>query len=342
MQAYKSRQLDIACKLIQNYSGNPNLDVYLQTEFKKNKQFGSKDRRIYREICFQYFRHAASVEPSAELLEQLVNNELLSIDYNPYTKFDLSSGLRSEEVGNWLRQKPPFYMFGAENVLRSLYSKFELDGLAVAFEENYIKSLELINAQFYPEIANVQIMDLGSFSSMLNLPIDRGSTVWDACSGSGGKSLAIQRLYQPKQIVCSDVRSSVLNNLKQRFAHNGANIETKQMDASRDFEQADVIIVDAPCSGSGTWRRSPDRAAYFDADDLDRLNKIQSAILENLISKAASNTVIVYLTCSVFEQENEVQIQKALLLGVELISQEMVGGLKSDSDYLFRAVLKKR
>ena len=80
----------------------------------------------------------------------------------------------------------------------------------------------------------------------------------------------------------------------------------------RHLDSADWVLVDAPCSGSGTWRRNPDLKWRFEAKDMDEMRALQRSILANAARLVAPGGALVYATCSLFSQENELQIAEFL------------------------------
>ncbi len=137
--------------------------------------------------------------------------------------------------------------------------------------------------------------------------------VIDYCCGAGGKSLAIAYLLDNQgHILAHDVSAKRLEAIKPRMQRLGIkNIELTDLaaDSDRDFDR---FIIDAPCSGTGTWRRSPDAKFRLTPAKLRSLNSAQREILEMAYPKVKSGGRIVYITCSVLRDENE-DIIKAFL-----------------------------
>jgi 16S rRNA C967 or C1407 C5-methylase (RsmB/RsmF family) len=176
-----------------------------------------------------------------------------------------------------------------------------------------------------------------------------GDHVLDFCSGSGGKTLAFAPFLQGKgQIYLHDVRDSALEQAKKRLYRAG--IQNAQLLASGDSkknllkEKMDWVLVDAPCSGSGTLRRNPDMKWKFSEDDLNRLVSLQREIFQTALVFVKPQGTIVYATCSVLPQENEEQVRffeetcGVKLQGTPFSSFPSHGGM----DGFFAAVFKKR
>lgn len=141
-----------------------------------------------------------------------------------------------------------------------------------------------------------------------------GDHVLDFCSGSGGKTLAFAPSLQGKgQIYLHDVRASALEQAKKRLHRAG--IQNAQIIHSDDRKKSslknhmDWVLVDAPCSGSGTLRRNPDMKWKFCPADIDRLVALQREIFKDALDFVKPNGRIIYATCSVLPQENWDQIR---------------------------------
>jgi 16S rRNA (cytosine967-C5)-methyltransferase len=134
---------------------------------------------------------------------------------------------------------------------------------------------------------------------------------WDACAGSGGKSILAHDLYPNLHITASDIRASILKNLRARFATAGiqryitflADLSSQPPPASA--VGADLILADAPCTGSGTWSRTPENLYFFEPKMISRYRDRQRRIISNIAPQLAPDATLVYCTCSVFKKENE-------------------------------------
>ena len=143
------------------------------------------------------------------------------------------------------------------------------------------------------------------------------NTVIDFCAGAGGKTLAIAASMNNKgRIFALDKYVERLENAKIRFRRANVNNVTCQEISGkwikRHKECADIVLVDAPCSGTGTWRRNPDMRAKFQKKDLEELLTVQANILTTASSLIKKGGRLIYSTCSVFFEENEDQIERFL------------------------------
>ncbi|MCW3119193.1 MAG: Fmu (Sun) protein, partial [Chitinophagaceae bacterium] len=110
----------------------------------------------------------------------------------------------------------------------------------------------------------------------------------------------------------------------------------------RSTENYQLILADVPCSGSGTWSRTPDQLFYFDKDKIGEWASLQKKILANVIPSLQAGGYLLYITCSVFKKENEEAVkflQQSFQL--QLVKMEMLKGYDKKADTLFAALLKK-
>lgn len=136
-----------------------------------------------------------------------------------------------------------------------------------------------------------EVQDLSSQQSLENLDLNPGEKWWDACAASGGKSLLLLDRCPTIDLLVSDIRLSTLRNLDERF--DKAKIKTlyrkKVLDFSRDIahlmqgEAFDGILLDVPCSGSGTWGRTPEMLSQFDVDSLQTFAALQRQVVASTV-----------------------------------------------------------
>ena len=175
----------------------------------------------------------------------------------------------------------------------------------------------------------------------------RAPKVWDACAASGGKSILANDLFPRIDLTVSDVRKSILINLEKRFATAGIkNYHSFIADLSTSTHLRpglfDIIITDVPCSGSGTWSRTPEQLYYFDLKLIDQYNALQKKIVQQAIPHLKPGGFLLYCTCSVFKKENEevvqyIQEQHSL----QLLKSALLTGYNQKADTLFGAVFQK-
>ncbi|MDQ7949858.1 MAG: RsmB/NOP family class I SAM-dependent RNA methyltransferase, partial [Pedobacter sp.] len=151
------------------------------------------------------------------------------------------------------------------------------------------------------------------------------------------------------QLLVSDIRTNSLNNLQERFQLAGIKkYQLKQMDLLQDNTQIlhhyefDGILLDAPCSGSGTWGRTPEMLYFFEEYKIDNYVKLQKAIASNVIQYLKPGKPLIYMTCSVFKAENEDVVDYLIEnFGLKLEQKELIKGYGQKADSMFVARLIK-
>jgi 16S rRNA (cytosine967-C5)-methyltransferase len=173
-------------------------------------------------------------------------------------------------------------------------------------------------------------------------------SVWDCCAASGGKSIMAKDILGDVDLTVSDVRESILVNLKKRFAEAGIlHYKSFTADLSSQFslqhnKNYQLVIADVPCSGSGTWGRTPEQLQFFSAQKINEYAILQKKIVRNIIPSVEQNGYLLYITCSVFRKENEevvTFIQQES--GMQLVEMKLLKGYHQKADTMFAALLKK-
>lgn len=168
----------------------------------------------------------------------------------------------------------------------------------------------------------VEIQDEGSQLVALLVDAHPGQRVVDFCAGAGGKTLAIAAMMENKgRIIACDVLAGRLRRSTERFRRAGLhNIEVKPLTSETDpwvkkhKGSFDRVLVDAPCSGTGTWRRNPDARWRTLGPGLDKLCTLQANILASAARLVKPGGRLIYATCSVLPEENEEQIKAFIAL----------------------------
>lgn len=132
------------------------------------------------------------------------------------------------------------------------------------------------------------------------------ATILDACAGGGGKSLALAAHFPTARITAHDANPGRMADLPARAERAGASIATTT-GPSGTF---DLVLCDVPCSGSGAWSRQPEAKWRLDQAGLTRLQDTQTAILDRFSTHVAPDGVLAYVTCSLFEAENAVPVDR--------------------------------
>ncbi len=167
----------------------------------------------------------------------------------------------------------------------------------------------------------IDIQDEGSQLIAMLCDARPGQQVMDYCAGAGGKTLALAAVMENKgRIVAMDIDAKRLEKAKLRFRKAGIhNIEIRPLSdpaqqkwLRKQKEHFDCVLVDAPCSSSGTWQRNPDLRWRPLGPSLDELLKLQAEILDATAPVVKQGGHLVYATCSINPAENEVQIDRFL------------------------------
>jgi 16S rRNA (cytosine967-C5)-methyltransferase len=187
----------------------------------------------------------------------------------------------------------------------------------------------------------------GSFLRLPDVDQEKILRAWDCCAASGGKSILLADLYPTLDLTVSDIRRSILENLRKRFAEAGiVRYQAFEKDLTRvtdlPKQTYDLIVADLPCTGSGTWSRTPESLYIFNPESVGAYSGKQKLMLSNIVRCLKPGGVLVYITCSVFAAENEEVIEFIEKEGALTVQrQNMIAGYAENADSLFAAVLKR-
>lgn len=344
---------------------------------------GSSDRRMNSRYCYNVFRLGRAFE-ELTLTERLAIAEFLcegesavvhefkpdwinknftnlgdKIDFikSLYGDFldkvfpladHLSSGIAKEEFISSHFVQPDLFIRlkrGSEATVKQ-----ELEQQGIAFVEAGPQSLALsngINLQALKKIQGLfEVQDYSSQQSLNAIQTKANETWWDACAASGGKSLLLLDKFPHINLLVSDVRSSILRNLDERFDIAGIKkpFRKKILDLNNPVdhimanERFDGLIIDAPCSGSGTWGRTPEMLSKFRMEELEKFANLQKRIVKHAVPYLKSGKSLIYITCSVYKEENEeVVFYIENELNLKLESMTSILGYDRKADSMFTA-----
>lgn len=170
---------------------------------------------------------------------------------------------------------------------------------------------------------HIEIQDEAAQLACYLVAATSGMSVVDLCAGAGGKSLLVSaRMQNRGQLYAFDLSGKRLANAKPRIQRAGArNIQTSVLPSDAEKRsrllagfagKADRVIIDAPCSGTGTWRRNPDQRWRLTEQSVRQFSDTQSALLQEGARMVRAGGRLVYMTCSLLPCENEEVIDRFL------------------------------
>lgn len=150
----------------------------------------------------------------------------------------------------------------------------------------------------------VELQDLSPQMACAALEVGPGTTALDYCAGGGGKSLALAA--HGARVTAWDAAPARMRDLPARAARAGVRITAAGTDGPRG--QFDLVVTDVPCSGSGTWRRTPDAKWRLSSEDLAQVTRTQAEILRRAAAHVRPGGTLAYMTCSLLARENQEQV----------------------------------
>lgn len=153
----------------------------------------------------------------------------------------------------------------------------------------------------------VELQDAASQAAIARVPVTAGMRVLDYCAGGGGKALALAARAPAARIEAHDVDPGRMRDIPARAARAGARIAT--VAPGKLGREYDLVLVDAPCSGSGTWRRTPEAKWRLTPGRLEELCALQGQILREAAARVAPGGRLLYMTCSLLSVENTAQAE---------------------------------
>ena len=291
--------------------------------------------------------------PLAEKL-LIINSSLLISEIFPWKK-ELSEEVDHEKFCESFLIQPDLFLRLRPGKEKMVIQKLQHAGVELKMISE--TSLALPNASKIDEIIELDneavIQDQNSqrtsrflSAALASLRNDKPA-VWDCCAGSGGKSIMAFDMFPKIKLTVSDTRESILANLKKRFASAGIkNYESFVVDLANGSVirnlKPESIIADVPCSGSGTWSRTPEQLYFFQEKKIEEYSALQKRIVSNAISRLQPGGSFVYITCSVFKKENEevaMYIKESFHL--KLKQMEILNGYDKKADSMFVALFEK-
>lgn len=333
---------------------------------RTHKSFGSKDRRKLTDIVWLYIRHKKRLDflyPDKSILDKvMLLNENPNLPKNEDMPFHVQMETPEwliEKIKNYekelpaLLENPPIILrangdvdFVQKELLKEgvTTSKTSLSPFGLILKNR----VNLNTLQTFKK-GLIEVQDEGSQLVALLTNIKPNDTVLDYCAGAGGKSLIFAQMMQGKgKIIAHDVSRQSLNELKKRAFRNHVNlIETTTnlplFLKEHPFVKFSHVVVDAPCSGIGTWRRCPDARWKLSSEQFSSLLKKQQMILNKASTYVQKGAFFSYMTCSITQDENILQVRKFLKShpGFKLKTNKQFSPFQTNTDGLFVAVMQR-
>ena len=315
----------------------PPADRILAEWFKNSRFAGSKDRRAIRELVFRAIRHCGPIPQTGRAaMLALANSDpslLLLFDGSNYGPPPVEEGELVAEAGiapAWLVERletsdiagpeAEAMLDRAPLDIRVNALKADRDTLELPVAGKPLPSAQGLRFPFGTPVEQwteyntglIEIQDAGSQLACEAVAARAGETVIDLCAGAGGKTLALAAAMRGEgTLIAADTDRGRLSRLGPRAERAGALVaETMLLDPGREAEalaawqgKADAVLIDAPCSGTGTWRRNPEARWRLDEAALARLIDLQRRLLELGATLVRPGGRLIYVTCSLLDEE---------------------------------------
>ena len=315
----------------------PPADVVVGNYFKTRRYAGSKDRRAVRELVYRAIRRSGD-RPDTGRAAMLGLEDAAALfgdgGHGPGAILEGEKVAGERLIPAWIENElSPLVI---ENEWPALLERAPLDvrvhtasiiwnELLAAFpgaEKTKLSPWGIrlpsdSQIEQHPAFLNgeIEVQDEGSQLIALACGATNDSNIIDLCAGAGGKSLALAAAAPGADIIACDNNRGRLSKLAPRAARAHATIETRLLDGGREAEQladlegqADIVLVDAPCSGSGTWRRNPEGRWRLSPDGLDKVVALQAHLLDLAVPLVKPGGTLVYAVCSILAREGAGQI----------------------------------
>lgn len=314
------------------------LDRFLKEYFRFHKAIGSKDRKVLCENIYSLVRwkglldylcdQPISWETRYQKLVQIKPDHFFDDAQIPlHIRLSFPKELFSLIVESLGEEKARFFCRASNSTapiaVRVNLLKTSRENLLKAWENATCGSFHTaiilpkrVNFFTFPEfkMGHFEVQDEASQRLADLVAVKPGQLVLDFCAGSGGKSLAIAPKMQGKgQLFLHDIRKHALIEAKKRLKRAGIQNAQVLLPSSSQkkalYGKFDWVLVDAPCSGTGTLRRNPDMKWRFTSKTFQKTLEEQRLIFEQALRFVKPGGYIVYMTCSVLQLENEEQTQ---------------------------------
>lgn len=343
--------LQLLAELRPFFRTDRNLPARIQQRLARERRFGSRDRRLYRELLYTAVRFLPWLEECEAVSEQHALEAVLSLASAIPAVAPLKAGLvaplaelppalaeKARALGvhrplvpDWTAEQCPAAAISPNlDVLHTrtpLWLRLQAAHPELVFEEFRNRGWTWRTSTVLPDAVEMvsdadvtstdafkhgrfEVQDLGSQLLLSAVAPQPGGRWLDACAGAGGKTLQLARLLGARgSVVAHDIRPAALEELSER-AHRAA-LTTVSI-VSRPSGLYEGVLVDAPCSGTGTWRRSPHLKWCTSAEAIQEAARQQQTLLAQFAAHVAPGGQLVYATCSLCRAENEGVVESFL------------------------------
>lgn len=302
-----------------------------------------------------------------EIKSSLPNIETDWADYGipPWWNFSAQTvSLRPDSIKSFLQNsvlQPPLWLrvndnTQVERIIKELSAEhFQVEKYqkeeSISLQVQGIKGI--FTFPFFRE-GLAEIQDYASQCIGIEAKVHKGMLVWDACAGGGGKTMQIaSRLMNKGVVYASDIREYKLEDVKARakkakyfnvrlLPWNGRDLPEFPLEVRKKggFHR---VLVDAPCTASGTLRRNPDVRFRASHEQACQMQNLQLSILQKASETVLQGGKLIYATCSIFKKENEEVVEKFMAgnLAFHLESLKVHGSPEQNSDTMFTAVFSR-
>lgn len=392
MAGFYKQHLLSAIDLIKKYSYKEPFAIFLKNHFKRDKKFGSRDRKSIADLCYGYMRLGkaaieysiqdqiiigffltheqdngllenfspvlkSSVDENLEKKIQIISDCFPSFNSSLIFSFDkyISADIDLKSFGLSHLKKPLFFIKirgGQKDIIQMLEEKnieYASFGDKVLGFEQHVNLSDLFSVD-----RDIVVQDISSqqtISLLDKYEINRDS-FWDACAGSGGKSILAADRYHFISHYVTDIRPSILEELTERLSKASIKptdafcvdlVNSLSIQVAKSYLPStgvDLIIADVPCTGSGTWGRSPEWLRSFDEEQIEVYQQKQIQIVKNILPFLKKGGYLLYITCSVFAKENEGVLEVLRnSLAIKVLEQKYFIGFPNRGDQLFAALI---
>lgn len=343
-------------------------DSVIAQAFRARRYAGSKDKRAIRDLIYRVIRAYGTPPISGRAAVLGLNDPELSVlfgsgGYGPDPVLADEPVATPGTVPTWMNAAFLPFMDLAEqaallgrapvdlrvnrlkadrDALLETLGGVPIDGLADGIR--LAESVDLGGMAAYQN-GLVEVQDAGSQWVAALCAAGPGMTVVDLCAGAGGKTLALAASMQAQgRLIACDTDRTRLGKLPARADRAGVQIERRLLNPNREADAlgdlqavADVVLVDAPCSGSGTWRRNPELRWRLTPERLARVVALQAHVLHLAAPLVRPGGTLVYAVCSLFMAEGAAQVQDFIARHADwtLDLPQLPLGRRTDNGYAF-------